>query len=283
MGTKTSDFGVGKRESHDSSQFYARFGDFKPSKDTEITVLPKDELNQIYVQSSEDMSQLPDSSVALMVTSPPYHVGKEYDSDGSFDEYLDMLTNVVEETERVLQPGGRMAINIAGLGRSPYIPLSTYVDAIAIELGFLPRGQIVWVKGKGASGSCAWGSFQSPSNPTLRDLHEYVLVYSKGRFDRVVKGEATISKEDFMASTLSVWEMKPESAKKVGHPAPYPVELPRRLIELYTYKDEIVLDPFMGSGTTALAAIQTGRHYIGYETSQDYVDLAEKRIGGVLL
>jgi site-specific DNA-methyltransferase (adenine-specific) len=128
----------------------------------------------------------------------------------------------------------------------------------------------------------------SASNPALRDLTERVLVASKGRFDRAVhwqkrkeRGlpwESTICRDDFMAWTLDTWQIRPEFAKRVGHPAPFPVELPRRLIELYTYRGDVVLDPFMGAGSTAIAAIQTDRRYVGYDTEADYVALAEQRI-----
>lgn len=279
--TETSDFGSSKRESHDSKKFYDRFEEFKPDKTGKPVDFPASLRNQIFVHSSEHMTEIPDNSVALMVTSPPYNAGKTCDDDLTFDEYLDMLVNVMTETYRVLEPGGRAAINIAGLGRSPYIPMSTYIDAIATEIGFLPRGHIVWEKAEGASGSCAWGSFMSASNPTLRDLHEYILVFSKDRFDRSKSGKSTISKADFMAWTLSIWKMRPESAKKIGHPAPFPVELPHRLIQLYTYEGDTVLDPFMGSGTTGVAAKKLGRHYVGYDNKQEWADLAQKRIDGI--
>jgi site-specific DNA-methyltransferase (adenine-specific) len=122
------------------------------------------------------------------------------------------------------------------------------------------------------------GSWRSPANPTFRDLDEYLLCFSKGRFDRVITGDVTIGRDEFMSSTLSVWEFPPESATRIGHPAPFPVELPRRFIELYTYRDELALDPFMGSGTTAIAAVQTGRCWVGYEIQPSYAELARKRI-----
>jgi site-specific DNA-methyltransferase (adenine-specific) len=125
----------------------------------------------------------------------------------------------------------------------------------------------------------AWGSYKSASNPVLRDVHEYILIFSKGGFGRDAKGrENTISKEDFMEWTKSVWTMPTESAKKVGHPAPFPVELPRRLIELYTFKDDIILDPFMGSGSTALAALSTNRRYVGFEIAPEFAERARQRI-----
>jgi site-specific DNA-methyltransferase (adenine-specific) len=149
-----------------------------------------------------------------------------------------------------------------------------------IDYGFLMRGEIIWDKAASASTSTAWGSWQSASNPTLRDTHEYILVFSKGTFKREkIEGrESTISKEEFLEFTKSVWDFASESARKVGHPAPFPVELPYRLIQLYTYSNEIVLDPFMGSGQTALAALKTGRHFVGYELNEEYLQLAKSRI-----
>lgn len=277
--TSTSKFGVGKRESHDSSSFYQRFDQVIETTDTTINV--PDQIDGIYMSSSEKMPELPDNSVALMVTSPPYHVGKEYDTDQSFDEYLDMLYAVFAETYRVLIPGGRAAINVANLGRKPYIGLTSYIDAMCLDIGYFPRAQIIWQKGEGANGSCAWGSFQSASNPVIRDINEFILVYSKGRFGRFDKGESTISKEDFMRDTLSVWKFPPESAKRIGHPAPYPIELPRRLINLYSYRGDLILDPFMGAGTTAAAAFLRDRRYIGYEIDPLYVELAEERLWNI--
>lgn len=277
MATKTARFGVGKRESHDSSPFYDRglrgattVGGRAPSD--------KSVSSGLYSHSAESMNELPDDCVALMITSPPYHVGKEYDSDLTFDEYLDLLRAVFQETYRVLEPGGRAVVNVANLGRRPYIPLADHVTSIMEDLKFLPRGEVIWLKGRGASGSCAWGSWQSASNPTFRDLHEYCLCFSKERWDRAKKGTSTISREDFLAATLSVWEIPPESARRVSHPAPFPVALPRRFIELYTFLGDLVLDPFIGSGTTAVAAVETGRRYVGYDVSEEYLEVAGKRI-----
>ena len=268
-----------RREAHhDAAAFYSRFVPPQETDDRTLNASPV--RNQLFVHSSTHMQELPDNCVALMVTSPPYHVGKEYDSDAPFEDYLDTLQAVFRETYRVLEPGGRAVVNVANLGRRPYIPLSHLVTERMLGVGFLMRGEIIWRKGKGANGSSAWGSWRSPANPVIRDIHEYCLCFSKGRFSRVRKGASTIAAEDFMATTLSVWEFPPESASRVGHPAPFPIELPRRFIELYTFRDDLVLDPFMGSGTTAIAAVQTGRHWVGYELSAEYAQLALTRIQG---
>jgi len=284
-GTKTSSFGTNPRISHDSSAYYGSrlntelpaHEDGKPLPDQ---AFPAELLDRILLGSSEDMQAIPDRSLHLMVTSPPYNVTKDYDQDLSLKEYLELLHKVFLETHRTLVDGGRACINVANLGRRPYIPLSDHISRLMIEIGFRMRGEIIWNKGPGAGVSMAWGSFQSASNPVLRDTHEYILVFSKGGFSRkkLAGKENTITKEQFMEWTKSVWTINPESARKVGHPAPFPVELPHRLIQLYTYQGDVILDPFMGSGTTAIAASNAGRKYIGYEIDPEYIRLAEKRI-----
>lgn len=282
--TESSSFGVSGRENHDSSGFYnsSLYANQPEEKHVDYieTALPEAARNRIFAHSSEQMGELPDHSVHLMVTSPPYNVGKDYDQDLNLDEYLTMLRRVWTETRRVLVPGGRACINVANLGRKPYIPLHTFIIGDMLALGFLMRGEIIWDKGASASNSTAWGSWQSASNPTLRDVHEYILVFCKDSFGRPApEGRRnTITKDAFLENTKSVWTFPSVSAKKIGHPAPFPQELPQRLIELYTYQDEIVLDPFMGSGQTALAALASGRSYVGYEVDEGYVVLAERRI-----
>lgn len=227
------------------------------------------------------MSELPDYSVHLMVTSPPYNVRKEYDEDLTLEEYIDLLHVVFKETYRVLVTGGRACINIANLGRKPYLPLHALIIQTMLEIGFLMRGEIIWDKAASASPSTAWGSWQSASNPVLRDVHEYILVFSKESFSRKPEvKEDTIERESFLEWTKSIWTFPAVSAKRIGHPAPFPEELPRRLIELYTFKNDVVLDPFCGSGTTCLAAFRLGRQYIGYEINPQYKQLAEERLGG---
>lgn len=281
MATTTASFGAGKRESHDASMYYGRrMSGAAPVLQTTGLVHdpPAKILDKIFCQSSESMTQIPDGTVALMVTSPPYNVGKEYDEDLTLDAYLDLLHRVFTETYRALEAGGRVAVNVANLGRKPYLALNHHVARLLEDVGFLLRGEIIWQKAKGAGGSCAWGSWQSAKNPTLRDLHEYIIVGCKESFSRQRKGDDSISKEDFMDATLSVWNIAPASAKRVGHPAPFPVELPKRLIELYTFEGDLVLDPFMGAGATAIAAQQIDRHYVGYEISPEYRKLALSRI-----
>ena len=281
--TETSSFGAPGRISHDSNKFYSSrlYNDFPSEQDVPYieNPVPAEFLDHLVWKSSESMDELPNASIHLMVTSPPYNASKEYDQDLNLGEYLQMLNDVWQETYRVLVPGGRACINVANLGRKPYIPLHGYIIDQMLEIGFLMRGEIIWNKAASASQSTAWGSWQSASNPVLRDVHEYILVFSKDTFRRVQENkENTIRKDDFLEWTKSVWNFPAASAKKIGHPAPFPEELPHRLIQLYTYKGEIVLDPFVGSGTTCLAAIKADRHYLGYDIKEEYLQIASERI-----
>ena len=303
-GTSTSAFGVGRRENHDASAFYARFPAPIVSDDDTLGPAPGELIlpdPPVICGDSRAMAALPDRSVALVVTSPPYFVGKEYEQavvdagDGervvpqSYIEYLEMLRDVFAECARVLEPGGRIAVNVANLGRKPYRSLSA--DVIRIlqdDLGLLLRGEIIWQKAEGAGGSVAWGSFRKSANPVLRDLTERVIVASKGRFDRARSAQqrekdgyphaSTMPVDEFMEATLDVWRIDPESARRVNHPAPFPIPLAKRLIDLYSYENDLILDPFVGSGTTLVAAERSGRRSVGYDTDPAYVDIAAGRL-----
>ena len=283
-GTQTSSFGSPGRIGHDSTAFYTSklYESMPEEQEVEYLENPIEPqfLDRILCKSSENMDDLPDCSVHLMVTSPPYNVGKDYDENLTLEEYREFLKRIWSEVSRVLVPGGRACVNVANLGRKPYIPLHAFIVEDMLDLGFLMRGEVIWDKGSSAGSSTAWGSWLSPSNPALRDVHEYILVFSKGAFRRENANdrESTISKDEFLEFTKSVWTFPSESAVRTGHPAPFPVELPYRLIQLYTFQGEVVLDPFMGSGQTAMAAMKTDRSYMGYEIDEEYVKLAEKRI-----
>lgn len=297
--TTTRQFGSSNRESHDASAFYNRrmFGagllplfqsveELKPDEPGQTTRhVPSRPLetwvNRIYCHTAEAMDHIPDGSVALAFTSPPYNAGKTFDDDLDLINYLSLIQNVAREVYRTLVPGGRYVVNIANLGRKPYIPMHAYFYACHMNVGFLPAGEIIWQKGKGMSGNCAWGSWMSAKSPRLRDLHEYLLVFVKQDFSRPDKGISTITDQEFMSSTLSIWEVLPESAKKVGHPAPFPIELAERVIKLFSYRDDVVLDPFCGSGTTCVAAHRLNRYYVGYDISPEYCTLARQRIASL--
>lgn len=311
-------------------------------------------LDTIFCTDSRRMAALADASVQLVVTSPPYNVGKAYathDDNLPLDAYLAYLNEVWRECYRVLVPGGRLCINVANTDRKPYLPLNALITAELLRLArdegqhWQMRGEIIWDKGSSVGISTAWGSFASSSDPVLRDVHEYIMIFSKEQFRLPTGGKTGISGGEFVDWTRSIWRPEevnsPQSAvtseKKaeadsrslaelqrklagklreaqkrgkddswtaeslaraawqyfsqsgnevwwmttesgIAHPAPFPVELPRRLIKLYTQPGDIVLDPFMGAGATAVAAVQTGRHYIGYDVSEAYCALAQARI-----
>jgi site-specific DNA-methyltransferase (adenine-specific) len=303
-GTSTSNFGVSRRESHDATAFYSRFGLPEISDDDTIVVAPPFDQPCI-LGDARAMDEVPNGSVALVVTSPPYFAGKTYEEElgkghipASYAEHLALLRDVFAECKRKLEPGGRIAVNVANLGRKPY--RSQAADVIAIlqdDLKMLLRGEVVWIKGDGgreygASGSCAWGSFKSAANPVLRDVSERLIIASKGRFDRAktvqqrrregLPSENEITNDEFMEATIDVWNIAPESARRVKHPAPFPVGLPERVIDLYTYKDDLVLDPFMGSGTTLIAALRKQRQFVGYDTSPEFVEIARERVAAAV-
>ena len=298
--TSTSNFGVSRRESHDASGFYSRF--HAPEVSTDSTVLQPEPIDDPFqVGDARSMDAITDGSVALVVTSPPYFAGKQYEEEleregvpSSYFEYLELLHDVFAECVRKLEPGGRIAVNVANLGRKPYRSLSADVIRIFEDLGLLLRGELIWQKGEGAAGSCAWGSFRSATNPVLRDITERVVIASKGRFDRAKtvkqrrdaglphESASWLTTEDFMSSTLDLWEIPPESARRVGHPAPFPVELPEQLIRLYTFQNDLVLDPFMGSGSTLVAAATSSRRYVGYDLDPEYAAIARERVEAAL-
>lgn len=282
-GTETSTFGTNGRSNHDSSKFYNSklYTTLEDNEvlDKNVNDFPEQLENKFLIGSAENMKELPDNSIHLMITSPPYNVSKEYDDDLTLKEYLKLLENAFKETFRVLVNGGRACINVANLGRKPYIPLSDYISKIMLDIGFNMRGEVIWNKAASASPSTAWGSWQSAANPILRDVHEYILIFSKGEYKREKQNkENSITKEQFMEWTKSIWTMNAESARRIGHPAPFPEELPFRLIQLYSFKGDIILDPFMGSGTTAVSAIKSQRKFVGYDISKEYVALAENRL-----
>ncbi|SEL18035.1 site-specific DNA-methyltransferase (adenine-specific) [Methanobrevibacter gottschalkii] len=282
--TQTASFGSVLRQSHNSRKFYnsklyenlkiPENIDFKEFK------IKKEDLNKLYCKSSENMDEIPDNSIHLMITSPPYNVGKEYDDDLTLDEYLELLTSVFAQTYKKLVSGGRACINIANIGRKPYIPFHAMVIEIMLNLGFLMRGEIIWDKSASAGGSCAWGSWMSASNPVLRDFHEYILIFSKESYSKNKSQEKkdTIGHDEFIQWTKSIWTFPAVNAKKIGHPAPFPTELPHRLINLYSYEGDVVLDPFCGSGTTCIAATKNKRNYIGYDIEEKYIRLSKSRL-----
>ncbi len=235
----------------------------------------------IHNQSCEDMSVLPDASVHLTVTSPPYNLDIQY-GDRSNDamastDYRALMTRVFTEVHRATAENGRVCINIANTGRDPYVPLASMFTDVMTEIGFTMQAEIIWNKVGAKALSCAWGSWLSPSAPVVREHHEHVLVFSKGGWKRPdLKGVRRMTKNEFKDATKSIWDIQAEHRSR--HPAPFPVELPRRLIKLLAGPDDLVLDPFTGSGTTALAARELGNRFVGFELEPRWIELAHQRL-----
>lgn len=228
------------------------------------------------------LAKMPANSVHLVVTSPPYNLEIKYKNHSdnlSEKEYLEWMAKVWRECRRVLCDGGRLCINM-GENKRQNITYPTFAAFImqCVKLKMLYRGTIIWNKNSAAR-HCAWGSWKSPANPHLVPRHEYIIVFSKGSYRLCGRREdIDISPEQFMEYTRTVWNFGTESRARVGHPAPFPINLPARLIQFYTYRGNTVLDPFAGSGTVGVACKMLGRNYMLIDNSAEYCKLAKKRI-----
>lgn len=249
----------------------------RTSEETSSLIAPPGDWCRLHHGDSRHMDAIPDNSCALVFTSPPYNVGKAYTDNLFLADYMQLLEDVFAQCYQKLIHGGRMVVNIANVGRKPYVPLTSYVHGTLRSLGLIGMAEIIWEKGK-TGGGCAWGSWASAKSPVMRDAHEYLLVYAKGSPSRPDKGESTIGRDEFLLATSSIWRIAPASAKCIGHPAPFPVALAERVISLYSYAGDVVMDPFMGSGTVALAAQNHNRLFAGFDQEIAYVELATKRL-----
>ena len=230
-----------------------------------------------------------DASINLVVTSPPYNVdlGNNkynknpydlYNDNKDHREYIAWLTSIFGKIKPKLVEGGRVCINI-GDGKNGAIPTSSdIIQFMSNDLGYINLAHIIWDKHSMASRT-AWGSFMSPSCPSYPCGFEHILVFGNNDKKLHTKGDTDLTKEEFILYANSYWSFAPETkAEKIGHPAPFPVELPSRCIKMNTFIGETVLDPFMGSGTTGIASRKLGRKFIGFELSEDYFKIACDRI-----
>jgi site-specific DNA-methyltransferase (adenine-specific) len=221
------------------------------------------------------------NKVDLVITSPPYNLSVNYGSIDDalhYEEYLKFTELWLKKTYLLLKDDGRLCLNIPlDKNKNGQKPVYADVVKIAMDIGFKYQSTIVWNE-QNISRRTAWGSWLSASAPYVIAPVEMIVVLYKNSWKKLKKGETTITKEEFIEWTNGVWSFPGESKKKVGHPAPFPIELPRRCIRLFSYKDDLILDPFLGSGTTAVAGLLEGRQVIGVEINPDYVDIAIRRI-----
>lgn len=228
---------------------------------------------------------LEENSIDLTITSPPYNLGMDYGDykdNLPLDKYISFIQDICNKLYRVTKKGGRVCFNvppdIGVLKDNNKVSLDSIFYNCLVNAGFLYRTKIIWNKQQ-ITARTAWGSFCSPSNPNVLPSFEYILVFYKespkkeGDRDKI-----DITKEEFIEWTNGLWTFGCESKKRVKHPAPYPEELCNRLIKFYSYIGDTILDPFMGSGTTAVVSSKLNRNYMGFELNQDYIDLANKRI-----
>lgn len=268
-----------RKEIERGDYFYASDNDFSPLNNE----LPMEFANRIIVGDSEEvLKKFPDNCVDLIFTSPPYNFGLDYEShkDGiEWEKYFDKLFAILKECIRVLKYGGRIVINVQPLF-SDYIPIHHIISNFFMQNKLIWKGEIIWEKHNYNCKYTAWGSWKSPSNPYLKYTWEFLEVFCKGSLKHEGNPRnADISGEEFKKWVYARWEIPPErDMEKYGHPAMFPEELAERVIKLFSYKGDVVLDPFNGVGTTTAVAKRLGRIYIGIDISEEYCRKAEERV-----
>ncbi len=261
------------------SFFYAQDNEFTK----EVNVLPDKFLNKIICADSlEILKQLPNNCIDLVFTSPPYNFGLGYDTteDGiDWEKYFEKLFDIFKECIRVVKFGGRIIVNIQPL-YSDYIPSHHIISNFFIKNKLIWKAEILWEKHNYNCKYTAWGSWKSPSNPYMKYTWEYLEVFCKGEMKKEGKKEnIDITGDEFKKWVVAQWSIAPErNMKKYGHPAMFPEELVRRTLKLFSYKNDIILDPFNGAGTTTLVAKKLGRNFLGIDISKKYCEIAKKRL-----
>lgn len=236
----------------------------------------------------EVIPKLKDEIVDLVVTSPPYNVDlgnnkynknpySLYKDNKEHHEYIQWLRSIFKAITPKLKKGGRICINI-GDGKNGQVPTSMDIHNFMMELGYIPAGHIIWDKHQIGSRT-AWGSWMSPSCPSYPCQFEHILIFAKESKKLLTTGETDLNRDEFIKYATSLWVFHPETkAREIGHPAPFPSELPYRCIKMNTWIGGVVLDPFMGSGTTGVVCEQLNRRFIGIELDPAYFEIAKKRI-----
>ena len=268
-----------EKESRRERHFYTNGATF----DEQPNVLPEDYANHILCGDSESvLKNLPDNCIDLVFTSPPYNFGltyEDHDDANQWQRYFDKLFAILDECVRVLKFGGRLAINIQPL-YSDYIPSHHIISKKLMDAKLIWKGEILWEKNNYNCKYTAWGSWKSPSNPYLKYTWEFIEVFCKGSLQKAgSRGDADINADDFKKWVVGKWSIAPEkNMKSYDHPAVFPEELARRVIQLFSFKGDTVLDPFVGVGTTCVVAKKFGRGYFGIDNSEKYCETARARV-----
>lgn len=270
------------KETERGTFFYARDHDFVQDRNN----LPENDVNCIACGDSEALlTSLPDNSIDIIITSPPYNFGLEYatsDDSARWEAYLDKLFRIFTEGIRVLTYGGRFIVNVQPLF-SDYIPLHHLISSFFMSRKMIWKGEILWEKNNYNCKYTSWGSWKSPSSPYLKYTWEFIEIFCKGSLKKTGDPQdIDIIDEEFKNWVVAKWSIGPERRmKQFNHPAMFPEELIERCLKLFSFRNDIVLDPFNGAGTTTLVAARTGRRYIGYDISPEYCAIAERRIEGL--
>ena len=262
--------------------FYAN-GAFAKQDAHNNSAVPGDLKNKILCGDSLNvLRQMPDNCTDLVFTSPPYNFGLEYGTASDamdWEQYFKQLFAVLDECIRVLKHGGRLVVNVQPLF-SDYIPSHHLISKHLMDRGLIWKGEILWEKNNYNCKYTAWGSWNSPSSPYLKYTWEFIEVFCKGGLKKEGdKQNIDITIDEFKTWVLAKWSVAPErNMKKYGHPAMFPEEIANRVLKLFSFRGDFILDPFNGAGTTTLVANKTGRNYLGIDISQEYCDIAEQRI-----
>jgi len=268
-----------EKEQDRSKHYYANDNNFSKVNNE----LPSEYENKIIcADSKEFLKKLPDNCIDIIFTSPPYNFGLDYDNHNDtamWNDYFDMLFAIFKEGIRVLKYGGRFVVNVQPL-YSDYIPVHHIISNFFIQNKMIWKGEIIWEKNNYNCKYCSWGSWKSPASPYLKYTWEFIEVFCKGDLKKSGKKEnIDITDEEFKSWVVSKWSIAPErNMKEFGHPAMFPENLVERVLKLFSYKNDVVLDPFNGAGTTTVVAKKTGRRYLGIDISEEYCKTAQKRI-----
>ncbi|OWZ84974.1 DNA-methyltransferase [Natranaerobius trueperi] len=277
----------GERKVKDRKDKEKSRGKFYYAKDNQFSKtnnhFPSEFENQIICDDSEKvLKQLPDNCIDLVFTSPPYNFGLEYDNHKDYlnwTEYFDKLFRIFKECIRVVKYGGRIVVNVQPLF-SDYIPIHHFISNFFIENKLIWKAEILWEKNNYNCKYTAWGSWKSPSNPYFKYSWEFLEVFCKGSMKKNGdKEKIDITADEFKEWVYGKWSIAPErNMQYFNHPSIFPEELARRVLKLFSYQEDVILDPFIGSGTTAVVAKSCNRRYFGIDLSNDYCKIANERL-----